>query len=79
MATLNPNDPHPWMASDQFTKLSFKWADTNNPGTGTVSVIIGDAAATSYDVPQVNIQLDAKKKGKLTNNTTKTIDYTLSK
>lgn len=47
------------------------------PREKTVSVIVGDDDAHSYDVPQANIAVD-RKSGKLTNNTTKTINYTLS-
>lgn len=76
MATLKSGDSHKW-EENLYTKLEFNWADPKNPGEKTVSVIIGDGIAHSYSVPQANIAV-GKKSGKLTNNTTKTINYTLS-
>ena len=75
MATLKAGASHPWKAADKYTKLAFDWVST--AGTGTVSVKIGDGAATSYPVPQANIAFN-QEAGKLTNNTDKTIEYTLS-
>ena len=76
MATLTSGNSHNW-DKNLYSKLEFDWADSKNPGEGTVSVIVGDAAANSYSVPQANIAVD-RKSGKLTNNTSKTINYTLS-
>ncbi len=61
---------------NQYSRLSFDWAGP--AGSGTVSVKIGEGAATSYSVPQANLAIDRTQKGKLTNNTDKTINYTLS-
>lgn len=78
MATLKSGDSHKWEKS-LYTKLAFDWADPNHPGgrDEKVSVIVGDAAAHSYTVPQNDIAVH-EKSGKLTNNTKKTINYTLS-
>lgn len=76
MSTLKSGDSSSW-DKGQFTKLELAWADQTNPGTGKVSVKLGDGAATSYSVPQADIAID-KQAGKLTNNTDKTIQYTLS-
>lgn len=76
MATLASGKEHKWKKNN-YSSLSFDWADRRNPGTGKCSVKIGDAA-TSYSVPQENLGIDKKKDGKLTNNTDKTITYTLS-
>ena len=73
--TLKVGASHPWK-KNEYTKLSFDWADRKAPGTGTCSVKIGDAAQ-SYTVPQANLEID-NREGKLTNNTTATISYTLS-
>jgi hypothetical protein len=77
-ASLKSGDRHTWKKG-LYTKLAFDWADSTNPGgkDDKVSVIIDDAAADPYSVPQANIAVD-KKDGKLTNNTSKTINYTLS-
>ena len=76
MATLASNKSHSW-EKNSHTKLEFSWPDPNKPGDGKVSVKLGDAPAHSYSVPQADIAVD-NKAGKLTNNTTKTINYTLS-
>lgn len=74
--SLKSGYSHKW-DKNLYTKLGFGWADSKNPGEGKVSVIVGDDAANSYPVPQANIAVD-KMYGKLTNNTSKTINYTLS-
>lgn len=74
MPVLKPNKTHKW-DKNKVNKLSFDWSGTE--GEGTVSVLIGDGAATSYTVPQTDIAVD-RKKGKLTNNTGGNIEYTLS-
>lgn len=72
--TLKPNDSTSW-DKNKYASLEVDWADSHNPGTGKVSVRLGDSAM-SYAVPN-NVDVD-NKSGKLTNNTTKTISYTLS-
>lgn len=75
---LKSGDSHKW-EKNSYNKLALSWADPKNPEKdSTVSVIIGDAAAKPYPVPQAGIAVDKKKSGKLTNNTGKTINYTLS-
>ena len=75
MATLSAGSSHTW-DKNQYSSLSFDWADPRNPGTGKVSVKVGDSI-TPYSVPRAGIAVD-RKAGKLTNNTDKTINYTLS-
>lgn len=74
MATLPKNASHSWATKDNFTKLSFDW--TGPAGTGSVSVKLGDKAK-SYTPPKADIDI-SKQSGSLTNNTDKTITYTLS-
>lgn len=78
MATLEKNESHPWKSKDKFTKLSFSFADSKyQPGEKEkVSVKLGDRA-TSYTVPQTALDISGQD-GKITNNTEKTINYTLS-
>lgn len=76
-ASLPINASHKWEKKDKYTKLSFDWADPKNRGDGTVSVTIGDEPSCSKSVPQANIDI-SNKSGKITNNTDKTINYTLS-
>ncbi|HEV2913164.1 MAG TPA: hypothetical protein VGX92_07600 [Pyrinomonadaceae bacterium] len=75
MPTLSSNSNTTW-DKNKVKSVSFDWADKRNPGTGKVSVKLGDAAR-SYDVPQTSVAVD-NQAGSLTNNTTKTISYTLS-
>lgn len=74
MSTLAVNASHSWVAKDKFTKLSFDW--TGTAGTGSVSVKLGDKAKP-YTPPKADIDI-SKQAGSLTNNTDKTITYTLS-
>jgi hypothetical protein len=74
--TLKSGDSHPWK-KNLYTTLAFSWADATNPGDKKVTVTVGDVVAPPYTVPQSSIAVD-KKSGKLTNNTGKTINYTLS-
>jgi hypothetical protein len=74
VATLASNASHSW-AARSYSTLSFDWAGT--AGSGKVSVKLGDAAATSYAPPKAGINVN-QQAGKLTNNTDKTITYTLS-
>jgi hypothetical protein len=74
--TVAANQFTNWTDKDNFTKLSFDWVTPKNPGTGTVSVKIGDGVASSKSVPTANIAVN-KSGGKITNNTDKTISYTL--
>lgn len=76
LGTLRPGESHPWTSS-KFTRLSLRWATGVNGGDGTVGVQIGDAAETWYIVPQDNIAVNGEA-GRLTNNTDKTISYTLT-
>lgn len=77
MGTLKSGTSHSWEANDGYSKLSLDWAG-GTAGTGTVSVKIpASGGATSYNVPQTNIAVN-QQSGKLTNNTSKTIEYTLS-
>lgn len=77
MADLKEGKSHKW-EKNLYTTLAFDWADRKNPGgkDDKVNVSIGKDA-NEYPVPQANIAVD-KKDGKLTNNTSKTINYTLS-
>jgi hypothetical protein len=72
--TLKSNDSTSW-DKNKYSTLEVEWADAHNPGTGKVSVKLGESAM-SYAVPN-NVDVE-NKSGKLTNNTTKTISYTLS-
>jgi hypothetical protein len=72
--TLKPGKTHPWKRG-QYTSLSFDWANPREPGTSSCSVRIGEEAQ-SLTPPRSNLALD-KKAGALTNNTDKTITYTL--
>ncbi|MBU8898837.1 hypothetical protein KRR26_24815 [Corallococcus sp. M34] len=72
--TLAANASTSWEKNTS-TSLSFDWADPRNPGTGSCSVRIGDSAQ-SLPPPREGIDLESKA-GKLTNNTTRTIRYTL--
>jgi hypothetical protein len=74
--TLKPNEAHSW-AKGTYGSLSFNWAGVPGDINDQVSVKQGDAAV-SYTVPRQNIALDKSKDGKLTNNTIKTIAYTLT-
>jgi hypothetical protein len=73
--TLKPGAKHPWEKND-YSLLSFDWADPKHPGEGTCSVKIGEEPARSLTPPQHDLQVN-KRAGSLTNNTTKTITYTL--
>ena len=76
MATLAQGSSHPW-DKNKYSTLAVDWVDPVNPGTGSVSVKLGDDAAKSYSVPRAGIAVQ-NKAGKLTNNTDKTINYTLT-
>lgn len=76
MASLSVNKTHKWNKSDGFATLSLAWANPSDPGTGSVSVKIGDIIS-SQTVPQTDIAVN-KEGGKITNNTSKTINYTLA-
>jgi hypothetical protein len=73
MPTLANNGRTTW-DKNQYDKVAFEYSGV--AGTGKVSVKQGDAAE-SKDVPG-SVDLDRKKAGSLTNNTGKTIEYTLS-
>jgi hypothetical protein len=74
VGTLASGKSHLW-DKNSFAKLEVSWAGP--AGTGSVSVK-QDGAATSYNVPNNNIALVKAQAGKITNNTDKTISYTLS-
>jgi hypothetical protein len=76
MKSLKVGESHSW-DKGKFANLELQWADSTNPGMGTVSVKLGNGAATSFTVPQAAIDVN-QQAGKLTNNTTKTIQYELS-
>jgi hypothetical protein len=76
MPTLAQGKSHSWDRNN-YSTLAVSWPDPTNPGTGKVSVRLGDDAATSYSVPRAGIAIQ-QKAGKLTNNTDKTISYTLT-
>lgn len=70
--TLAPNKTHKW-DKGAYKSLSFKWAGP--AGEGTCSVKIGEKAESLLP-PKDGIDLN-EQGGSLTNNTTKTIQYTL--
>ena len=73
MPTLGTNKTTTW-EKNKYASLEFSYPDT--PGSGTVSVK-QDGIGRSLAVPGVTA-LEKNKDGSLTNNTDKTINYTLS-
>ena len=77
MDTLAVNKTHNW-GKNTFSKITLKWSNENGTKTGSVSLTIGDNAASSKVPPALDIAIDKRETGKIVNNTSQTITYTLS-
>jgi hypothetical protein len=73
--TLAVNGATSW-ERNLYKTLSVAWTNPSNPGTGVCNLRLGDDYST-VTPPASGISVD-KKAGKLTNNTSQTISYTLS-